>query len=71
MQIIKSSDKPTIGRLAAASASRIIRAAISARGFANVIIATGASQFETLNHLVQDRSIEWGKVTMFHLDEFA
>ena len=70
MQIIKSSDKPTLGRLAAASASRIIRAAISARGFANVIIATGASQFETLNHLVQDRAIEWGKVTLFHLDEY-
>ncbi|MEI6465732.1 MAG: glucosamine-6-phosphate deaminase [Verrucomicrobiota bacterium] len=70
MQLIKSADKQTLGRLAAASASRVIRAAISAQGFANVIIATGASQFATLEHLVQDRCIEWGKVTLFHLDEY-
>lgn len=70
MQIIRSFDKTSLGRLAAASASRIIRAAISEKGFANIIVATGASQFETLHHLVQDRTIDWGKVTMFHLDEY-
>jgi glucosamine-6-phosphate deaminase len=70
MHLIKTTDKQALGRLAAESASRVIRAAISARGFANVIIATGASQFETLKHLVQDRAIDWGKVTLFHLDEY-
>ncbi len=33
-------------------------------------MATGASQFETLKHLVQDRAIDWSVVTMFHLDEY-
>ncbi len=70
MQIIKSADKQTLGLLAAASASRVIRAAISAKGFADIIVATGASQFETLKHLVQDRAIDWSVVTMFHLDEY-
>jgi glucosamine-6-phosphate deaminase len=63
MHLIKTTDKQALGRLASESASRVIRAAISAEGFANVIIATGASQFETLKHLVQDRAIDWGKVT--------
>lgn len=70
MQIIKSADKHTLGRQAAESASRVIRAAISAKGFADIIVATGASQFETLKHLVQDRAIDWSVVTMFHLDEY-
>ena len=70
MQIIQSADKHTLGRLAAESASRVIRAAISAKGFAEIIVATGASQFETLKHLVQDRAIDWSVVTMFHLDEY-
>lgn len=70
MQIIKTTNKQALGKLAAESASDVIRAAIRSRGCANVIIATGASQFETLNHLVQDHAIDWGKVTMFHLDEY-
>jgi glucosamine-6-phosphate deaminase len=33
-------------------------------------VATGVSQFVFLSHLVGDRSIDWSKVTMFHLDEY-
>ena len=39
------------------------------RGKANIILATGASQFEMLKNLV-DADIDWSKVTMFHLDEY-
>lgn len=70
MQIVKSADQQTLGRMAAESASRVIRDAIGAKGFAHIIVATGASQFETVKHLVQDPAIDWGKVTMFHLDEY-
>jgi len=70
MQLTKSADKQTLGRLAAESASRVIRAAISTKGFAVIIVATGASQFEMLKHLVPDRAIDWSVVTMFHLDEY-
>lgn len=69
-QLTKSADKQTLGRLAAVSASRVIRAAISTKGFAVIIVATGASQFEMLKHLVPDRAIDWSVVTMFHLDEY-
>ena len=39
------------------------------RGEANLILATGTSQFETLNQLTKEE-IDWSKVIMFHLDEF-
>ena len=55
------------GKLGAAK----IRAAIEKNGFANVIVATGASQFEMLRTLAAEPGIDWGKVTLFHLDEYV
>ncbi|MDF2474660.1 MAG: glucosamine-6-phosphate deaminase [Sphingobacterium sp.] len=47
-----------------------IKTAIAANGEANVILATGQSQFETLATLVAAADIDWSKVRMFHLDEY-
>ena len=47
-----------------------IKAAIANKGTANIILATGASQFETLHQLISDKAIDWSKVVMFHLDEY-
>lgn len=59
----------------AAEAARVgahaIRQAIAARGTARVVLATGASQFELLKHLVAAPGIAWNKVTAFHLDEYV
>jgi glucosamine-6-phosphate deaminase len=58
----------------AAEAARVgaqaIRDAIRARGAARIVVATGASQFELLKHLVAAPGIDWSKVTAFHLDEY-
>jgi glucosamine-6-phosphate deaminase len=62
-------DKPALGRAAAARGAALIRAAIKARGTANVVVATGASQFETMAELVQ-ADLDWSRVTAFHLDEY-
>ena len=59
-----------MGRAAGAEAARLIRKAISEKGTANIILATGASQFATLEQLVLEKDIAWDKVTMFHLDEY-
>jgi glucosamine-6-phosphate deaminase len=59
-----------LGRAAGAAAAQIIRDSIDARGSASIILATGTSQFETLNQLVSEKNIEWDKVVMFHLDEY-
>lgn len=71
MQIDISPDKHETGRRAAAWGATAIRDALAARGYANVIVATGASQFEMLGHLVTAAEIDWRKVTFFHLDEYA
>lgn len=63
-------DKTALGRAAAACGAAAISKAISARGTANIVVATGASQFETLAALVADTSVDWSRVTAFHLDEY-
>jgi len=64
-----SPNKPAMGLLAAQKGASFIRKAISEQGAANIIVATGASQFEMLAELVQ-QDIDWSKVTAFHLDEY-
>lgn len=63
-------DKNVLGREAAACGAEYIRKAIAANGTANVIIATGASQFEMLSCLKDEKGIDWSKVNFFHLDEY-
>ena len=71
MQIDISETKDEMGRKAAVAGAALIRAAIAERGSANVIVATGASQFEMLAALVAEPDIDWGQVTFFHLDEYV
>lgn len=59
-----------LGRAAATAAVTAIRHAIDEKQSAHIILATGASQFETLSHLTRTDQIDWSKVTMFHLDEY-
>jgi len=63
-------DKNEMGAAAAAFVAEKIEAAIDEFGHANIIVATGASQFEFLNALTKLDGIDWSKVTAFHLDEY-
>ena len=69
VQILK--DKNELGRVAAKLGAVKIRAAIAAQGECRIILATGASQFEMLSALLEEKGIDWSKVTMFHLDEYV
>jgi glucosamine-6-phosphate deaminase len=62
--------KKEVGIAAANSAAQTIRSAIRNRGQANIILGTGASQFEMFEQLVASQGIDWLKVVMFHLDEY-
>lgn len=62
--------KREVGIAAANCAAQAIRSAIRNNGQANIILATGASQFEMLEQLVASQGIDWLKVAMFHLDEY-
>lgn len=64
-------DRARAGQAAAARGADGIRQALAARGHANIIVATGASQFELLDGLVQEADIAWERVTAFHLDEYV
>lgn len=59
-----------MGRRAAGDAAARLRGAIADRGAANMVVATGASQFEVLAALVAAEGIDWPSVTGFHLDEY-
>lgn len=62
--------KDEMGTAAAAKGAELIKSAIAQRGCANIIVATGASQFEMLTSLIRQKGIDWSKVTSFHLDEY-
>lgn len=61
--------KDELGKAAAVSVTHKLMRSIADKGYANLILATGASQFQFLEHL-QQHGIEWDKITVFHLDEY-
>jgi len=71
MQIHVHPDRKSNGIAAAKKGARLIRQAIESSGRANLIVATGASQFEMLEQLITEPDIAWEKVTGFHLDEYV
>ncbi|MEP3479457.1 MAG: glucosamine-6-phosphate deaminase [Fuerstiella sp.] len=70
MKTVVSDSPVAMGQAAAEAGADAIKAAIKAKGRANIIVATGASQLPMLDSLVQINGIEWDKVTGFHLDEY-
>ena len=70
MPIHYLADAQEVGSAAARDVARYLRETIQEHGAARIIVATGASQFTFLAHLVEEQGIDWSKVTMFHLDEY-
>ena len=70
MEIIVTKDVRELGKAAGSAAAALIRQAIRENGTANIIMATGTSQFETIHQLILEKGIDWSKVVMFHLDEY-
>lgn len=71
MQFQLVEDPRELGRLAARQGAAVIRDAQRQRGHATIVVATGASQFATLEALVREPGIDWTRVTAFHLDEYV
>ncbi|MGI6404631.1 MAG: glucosamine-6-phosphate deaminase [Oscillospiraceae bacterium] len=59
-----------LGQAAANKIAELLRNAIEKKGSARIILSTGASQFETIDALIQS-DVPWDKVEMFHLDEYV
>ena len=71
MNVFVAKSKKEMGRAAAKTGAEVVRRALKKRGEANIIVATGASQFEMLDSLVKQPGIAWNHVTAFHLDEYV
>jgi len=69
MEIVLAENKQLLGLKAANRGAELISKAIRHNGKANIIVATGASQFEMLYELVKE-DVNWSVVTAFHLDEY-
>lgn len=69
MEIYIYPTKRELGEGAARLTAGRLTEAIEQRGRANLVLATGASQFEMLDALVAER-VDWSRVTAFHLDEY-
>ncbi len=64
-------DSPSLlGEAAGKNAALKIESALNNFNEANIILATGASQFHTLDTLVKTDIVDWSRVTVFHLDEY-
>ena len=64
-------DKVSLSRAAAEQAAAAMRRAISGRGLARIVVATGTSQIAFLAELTKAEGIDWKRVEMFHLDEYV
>lgn len=71
MHVVLTENRESMGRWVAARAADDLRRTIAERGYANLLVATGASQFEVLESLVAQPGVEWMRVHGFHLDEYA
>ena len=69
MNIIIGKTPTEMGELAAKAAAGLINKAIEQKGDARIVVSTGQSQFEFFESLLL-QPIDWGKVEMFHLDEY-
>ena len=70
MEIRICKDPDALGLSAARFVCEALNKIISEKGCARIALSTGASQFDTLKHLVT-MDIDWSKVEMFHLDEYV
>ncbi len=71
MEIRICQNSEELGKSAAKHVAQVLKEVIVQKGCARICLSTGASQFDTLKALVEEKGIEWSKVEMFHLDEYV
>jgi len=69
LNVLVYEEPSAMGEAAADFVAGTLTKTIESKGAANMILATGASQFSFLKAL-KEKNIDWEKVTVFHLDEY-
>ena len=62
--------KDELGTEAASAGADKIRKSLAERSEVCIVMASAASQFEVVEALVRQPEVEWGRITLFHLDEY-
>lgn len=70
MKLIVSKSTKELGKASADHAAKLINQAIAEKGYARILLSTGASQFPFFEEFIKE-DIDWSKVEMFHLDEYV
>lgn len=70
MKVKVAQSRREMGEFSAKQAAEALRSHLQDHAFCNLVVATGASQFEVLDSLVQQPEIAWERVCGFHLDEY-
>lgn len=70
MKLVVNKDKYELGYQSAVHTAQKLNEAIAKQGFARILLSTGASQFTFFEEIVK-QDVDWGKVEMFHLDEYV
>lgn len=71
MRVRIEPDRRAMSAAAATHGAESIRQAITRRGKARVVAATGASQLDFLAALTAAPGVDWSRVELFHLDEYV
>ncbi len=70
MEIRIAAEATELGNIAGTIAAKTLREVLEKQPRARIIVATGASQFATLEQLTSEPGIDWSRVDGFHLDEY-
>lgn len=70
LQVKIFADRAALGQAAAHLAAESLRQAFARKNNARAIFAAAPSQNELLEGLCKDKSLDWSRVTAFHLDEY-
>jgi len=71
MKLRLEPDRRAMSTAAARHAAESIRQVTASLGKVRIVAATGASQLEFLRELTSQPGIDWTRVELFHLDEYA
>jgi len=71
MKLRLEKDRRAMSAAAARHAAGSLRQIITRAGKARIVAATGASQLEFLHELTSQPGVDWARVELFHLDEYA
>ncbi|GIW97535.1 MAG: glucosamine-6-phosphate deaminase [Pirellulaceae bacterium] len=70
MRTVIATDRNQMGQWVARQAADFLRSLLAEQEVVTLVVATGSSQFEVLDSLVQQPDIAWERVEGFHLDEY-